>query len=223
MIKAGENSDRNSHDQTDYPEHCEAMREERREILVVCDTKFVEHDNVACESDEEREVETISGSKVEPGSKQQFPKIQLSRSRTGPISPNPYMNMWLESTIVGPMQKRILLLPLVWGAFGISEVLVVNYLLGSVVNSLPYPTNDKPIGGSYIPVLAFNVLGILVVMGLSLYSLGIWNIDWTNRKTRAEFVALGVLFGSLIAVFYYPIFLFSAAVSLVYFLASNID
>jgi len=70
MIKAGENSDRNSHDQTNYPEHCEAMQEERREILVVCDAKFVENDNVACESDEEREVETVACSKVEPGSKQ---------------------------------------------------------------------------------------------------------------------------------------------------------
>ena len=131
--------------------------------------------------------------------------------------------MWLKPMIVGPMQKRILLLPLVWGAFGISEVLVVNYLLGSVVNSLPYPTNDKPIGGSYLPVLAFNVIAILIMIGLSLYSLGIWNIDWTNRKTRAEFVALGVLFGSLMAVFYYPIFLSSAAVALVYLLASNIE
>ena len=133
------------------------------------------------------------------------------------------MNMWLKPMIVGSMQKRILLLPLVWGAFGISEVLVVNYLLGSVVNSLPYPTNDKPIGGSYLPVLAFNVIAVLAMIGLSLYSLGIWNIDWTNRKTRAEFVALGVLFGNLIAVFYYPIFLFSTAVALVYLLASNID
>jgi len=133
------------------------------------------------------------------------------------------MNMWLESTIVGPMQKRILLLPLIWGVFGISEVVVVNYLLGSVINSIPYSQNDKPIGGSYLPVLGFNVLALLVVLGLSLYSLGIWNIDWTNRKTRVEFVALGVLFGSVMAVFYYPIFLFSAAVSLIYLLALNID
>ena len=131
--------------------------------------------------------------------------------------------MWLESTIVGPMQKRILLLPLIWGVFGISEVVVVNYLLGSVINSIPYSQNDKPIGGSYLPVLGFNVLALLVVLGLSLYSLGIWNIDWTNRKTRVEFVALGVLFGSVMAVFYYPIFLFSAAVSLIYLLALNID
>jgi hypothetical protein len=125
--------------------------------------------------------------------------------------------------IVGLMQKRILLLPFIWGVFGISDVVVVNYLFGSVVNSLPYPPNDKPIGGSFLPVLAFNVIAILVVLGLSLYALGIWNIDWTNRKTRIEIVALGVLFGSLMAVFYAPIFLFSAAVALVYLLAVNID
>jgi hypothetical protein len=121
------------------------------------------------------------------------------------------------------MQKRILLLPLIWGAFGLSEVVVVTYLLGSVLNSLPYGANDKPIGGSYLPVLAFNVIGIFIVLGLSLYSLGVWNIDWTNRKTRVEFVAIGVLFGSVMGVFYYPIFLFSAVVALVYLLASNID
>ncbi len=60
--------------------------------------------------------------------------------------------------IVGLMQKRILLLPLIWGIFGISDVLAVNYLFGSVVNSLPYPPNDKPIGGSFLPVLAFNAI-----------------------------------------------------------------
>jgi hypothetical protein len=125
--------------------------------------------------------------------------------------------------IEGPMQKRILLLPLIWGVFGLSEVVAVNYLLGSLVNDLPYPTNDKPIGGSYLPVLAFNVIGIFIVIGLSLYSLGIWNIDWANRKTRIEFVTLGVLFGSLVGVFYYPILLFPVAVALIYLLASNID
>src|SRR5260370_27087847 len=113
--------------------------------------------------------------------------------------------MWVESTIVGPMQKRILFLPLIWGVFGISEVVLVNYLLGSVINSIPYSQNDKPIGGSYLPVLGFNVLALLVGLGLSLYSLGILNIDWTNRESRGEFGALGVRFGSLIAVFYYPL------------------
>lgn len=125
--------------------------------------------------------------------------------------------------IVGPMQKRILLLPLIWGVFGLSEVVVVNYLLGPVVNDLPYGANDKPIGGSYLPVLAFNVIGVFVMIGLSLYSLGIWNADWANRKTRMDFVAVGVLFGSLIGVFYYAILVFPAVVALLYLLASNID
>jgi hypothetical protein len=131
--------------------------------------------------------------------------------------------MWLGPIMVGPMQKRVLLLPVIWGAYGILEIVAVNFLFGPVVNYLPYSPNDKPIGGSYLPVLGFNVIAILVVLGLSLYSLGIWNIDWTNRKTRIEFVALGVLFGSLVGVFYYPILLFSAVVALVYLLASNID
>lgn len=125
--------------------------------------------------------------------------------------------------IVGLLQKRILLLPLIWGIFGIADVVAVTYLFGSVVNSLPYPPNDKPIGGSLLPVLAFNVIAILVVIGLSLYSLGIWSIDWTSRKTRIELVAVGVLFGSLMAVFYAPIFVFPAVVALVYLLAVNID
>jgi hypothetical protein len=131
--------------------------------------------------------------------------------------------MWLGSMIVGLMRKRILLLPLIWGAFGISDVVVVNYLFGSIVNNLPYPPNDKPIGGSVLPVLAFNVMAILIVLGLSLYSVGIWDFDWSNRKTRIELVALGVLFGSLMAVFYAPIFVFPAVGSLVYLLAVNID
>ena len=100
---------------------------------------------------------------------------------------------------------------------------MVQYLFGPIVNSLPYPPNDKPIGGSFLPVLAFNGIAILVVIGLSLYSLGVWNVDWANRKTRTEFVAVGVLFGSLMAVFYYPIFVFPAVVALVYLLAVNID
>ena len=133
------------------------------------------------------------------------------------------MNMWLEPVIVDPMQKRILILPVVWGVFGLGLVFGINYLLGPIVNDLPYGPNDKPIGGSFLPVLAFIVIALLSVIGLSLYSLGIWNIEWTNRKTRIEFVALGVLFGSLMAVFYAPIFLFSAVVALVYLLAVNVD
>jgi hypothetical protein len=121
------------------------------------------------------------------------------------------------------LQRRILILPLVWGAFGIGEVLGLSYIFGPVATNLPYPPNDKPIGGSYLPALFFNVAAILVVLGLSLYSLGVWNIDFSNRKVRTDIVALGVMFASGLLVFSYAIFLFPLVVALVYFLATNID
>ena len=131
--------------------------------------------------------------------------------------------MWLKITIVDTMQKRILALPLVWGVFGIGEVLALNYLFGSVASGIPYPQNDKPIGGSYLPVLFFNVAALIAVLGFSLYSLGIWDIDFSDRKVRTDIAALGVMFASGMLVFYYAIFLFPLAVSLVYFLATNIE
>jgi len=121
------------------------------------------------------------------------------------------------------LQRRILLLPLVWGAYGIGEVLILNYLYGPLVNSIPYPANDKPIGGSYLPVLFFNFAALAVLLGFSLYSLGVWEIDLSSRKVRTDLVALGVMFASGILVFSYAIFLFPLAVALVYFLATNIE
>ena len=121
------------------------------------------------------------------------------------------------------MQKRILMLPLIWGAFGIGEVLGLTYIFGSVATNVPYPPNDKPIGGSYLPALFFNVAAMLAVLGFSLYALGIWNVDFSNRKGKSDLVALGVMFVSGFLVFYYAIFLFPLAVALVYFLATNIQ
>jgi len=121
------------------------------------------------------------------------------------------------------LQRRILLLPLIWGIFGIGEVVGLTYLYGSIASNIPFPSNDKPIGGSYLPVLFFNFAGLMVVIGLSLYSLGIWNVDFSSRKVRTDFVALGVMFASGILVFYYAIFLFPLAVALVYFLATNVE
>ena len=121
------------------------------------------------------------------------------------------------------MQKRLLALPLVWAAFGIGEVLALNYLLGPIVNNLPYGPNDKPIGGSYLPVLFFNVAALFVMFGLSLWALGIWNIDLSSRKTRTDFAALGVLLVAGLLVFYTPIAFFAVIVSLIYLLAVNID
>ena len=122
------------------------------------------------------------------------------------------------------MQRRLLVLPLLWGAYGIGEVLILTYLFGPVAPaSSSYPSNDKPIGGSYLPVLFFNFAALLVLLGFSLYSLGIWNIDLSSRKVRTDLAALGIMFASGVLIFSYPIFLFPLAVSLVYFLATNID
>jgi hypothetical protein len=112
---------------------------------------------------------------------------------------------------------------LIWGAYGIGEVLVLNYLYGPIVSSIPFSGNDKPIGGSYLPVLFFNFAALIAVLGFSLYSLGIWNVDFSSRKTRTDFVALGVMFVSGVFIFSYPILLFPLAATLVYFLATNID
>jgi len=121
------------------------------------------------------------------------------------------------------MQKRILMLPLIWGAFGIGEVLGLTYIFGPVATNAPYPPGDKPIGGSYLPALFFNVAAMLAVIGLSLYALGIWKVDLSNRKGKTDFAALGVMFVSGFPVFYYGVFLFPLAVALVYFLATNIQ
>ena len=115
-----------------------------------------------------------------------------------------------------------MMLPLIWGVFGIGEVLGLTYLFGPIVGA-QFPPNDKPIGGSYLPALFFNVAAMLAVLALSLYALGIWNIDFSNRKVRTDIAALGVMSASGLLVFYYAIFLFPLAVALIYFLATNID
>jgi hypothetical protein len=121
------------------------------------------------------------------------------------------------------VQKRILMLPIIWGAYGIGEVLALPYIFGPLITNIPYAPNDKPISGSYLPALAFNVAALLAMLGFSLYALRIWNVDLSNPKFRRDVVALGVLFVSLGLVFYLPILLFPAIVALVYFLATNID
>jgi hypothetical protein len=124
---------------------------------------------------------------------------------------------------VETLQRRILILPFIWGAFGIGEVLGLNYLYGPIANSIPFPGNDKPIGGSYLPALFFNFAMFLLVIALSLYSLGFWEIDLSNRKGKTDVVALGIMLVSGILIFSYPILLFALAGTLIYFLATNVD
>ena len=121
------------------------------------------------------------------------------------------------------MQRRLFLLPLVWGAFGIGEVLILNYLFGPVASNVAYPSNDKPIAGSYLPALFFNFGALVALLGFSLYSLGIWDIDFSNRKVRTDIAALAVMFVSGVLIFSSALFLFPLTAALVYFLATNIE
>jgi hypothetical protein len=112
---------------------------------------------------------------------------------------------------------------LIWGAYGIGEVLALTYLFGPIINNVPFVNNDKPIGGSVLPVLFFNVIALLLVVSLSLYSLGLWNIDLSSRRSRTEIVALAILLISGLGVWYFPVLLFGIVVSIIYLLAVHID
>jgi len=121
------------------------------------------------------------------------------------------------------LEKRLLVLPVAWAAFGIGEVYALRYLFGDIINSVPFTPNDKPIGGSVLNVLFFNVAFVLGLMGISLYSLGFWKIDLSSRKGKADVLALSVLVGSGFLLWYTPVALFSAIVALVYFLAVSLE
>ncbi len=112
---------------------------------------------------------------------------------------------------------------MIWGAFGIGEVLALTYLFGPIINNIPYGPNDKPIGGSVLPVLGFNIAALLAVVFLSLYSLGYWSVDFSARKTKVEIGTLAILLASLILLWASPVFLFSLVVALIILLAVIID
>ena len=112
---------------------------------------------------------------------------------------------------------------MIWGVFGIGEVLALTYLFGPIINNVPYGPNDKPIGGSVLPVLGFNIAALLIVISLSLYSLGYWNVDFSARRTKFETGTLAVLLASLILLWASPVFLFSLVVALIILLAVMID
>ncbi len=121
------------------------------------------------------------------------------------------------------MERRILLLPLVWAVFGVGEVIALRYLFGDIINIAPTASNDKPIGGSVLPVLFFNSAVLLAIIGVSLYAVGIWRVNLGTRRSRMDIGALAVLFASGFLVWYTPIAMFSAIISLGYFLAVNIE
>lgn len=133
------------------------------------------------------------------------------------------MNMFEFEDLERALQKRSLILPITWLAFGLVEVLALRYLFGSVSGIAPASSNDKPIGGSVLPVLFFNVAIVAVVIAASLYSLGLWRIDISDRKSRVDLLALSALLLSGFLLWYSPIALFSGLASLVYFLSANVE
>ncbi len=136
---------------------------------------------------------------------------------------NQYLSTAGRALVSPKLEKRLLILPLAWAAFGIGEVYALRYLLGDIINSAPFSPNDKPIGGSVLNVLFFNAAVLLGLIGISLYSLGLWKIDFSSRKSRADILALSVLMGSGFLLWYTPVALFSAIVALLYFLAVSLE
>jgi hypothetical protein len=121
------------------------------------------------------------------------------------------------------LQKRLFLLPLAWLVFGLGEVYGLRFLLGPIVNIAPTISNDKPIGGSIFPVLFFQVAAVLGVLAVSLYCVGIWNIDLSKRKDKADLGALLVLVTGGLLLWYVPLAFFFVVASIVYLLAVNIE
>jgi hypothetical protein len=121
------------------------------------------------------------------------------------------------------LEKRLFLLPLAWVVFGLGEVYGLRFLLGPIVNIAPTIPNDKPIGGSIFPVLFFNVAAVLSVLAVSLYSLGVWNIDLSRRKDKADLGALLVLVTGGLLLWYVPLSFFFVVAAIVYLLAVNIE
>jgi len=121
------------------------------------------------------------------------------------------------------LEKRLILLPLAWAVFGLGEVYGLRFLLGPIINIAPTIPNDKPIGGSIFPVLFFNVAAVLGVLAVSLYSLGVWNIDLSKRKDKADLGALLVLVAGGLLLWYVPVAFFFVVASIVYLLAVNIE
>jgi hypothetical protein len=122
-----------------------------------------------------------------------------------------------------PLEKRLLLLPIAWAVFGLGEVYGLRFLLGPIVNIAPTISNDKPIGGSIFPVLFFNVAAVLGILAVSLYSLGIWNLDLSRRKDKADLGALVVLVAGGLLLWYVPLSFFFVVGAIVYLLAVNIE
>ncbi len=100
-------------------------------------------------------------------------------------------------------------------------------MLQSLFNGVPIGTapNDKPIAGSLLPFLFGSTALVLIVVGLSLYSIGYWNLDLStsSNKGRTDIAVMAVLVVSGFLIFYTPFALFPLVLAGLYLLATNIE
>ncbi len=121
------------------------------------------------------------------------------------------------------MQRRLLILPVAWVLYGLGEVYALTYLLGPIANIAPVAPTDKPIGGSVLPVLFFNVSALLGIILITLFTVGFWKPDLASGRSRIEFAAVAVLLGSGFMLWYNAVFLFTAVGGVVALMAVNIE
>ena len=116
-----------------------------------------------------------------------------------------------------------MLLPLIWAGLGLVEVLVLQYIFNGLSGVIPSVVNDKPIGGSLLPLLFISTAMVLAVVSLSLYSIGYWEPNLSSRKGRTDLLVLAILVVSGFFVFYTPFAVFPLVLAGFYFLAVNLD
>lgn len=121
------------------------------------------------------------------------------------------------------MEKRLLLLPIAWAAFGLGMPYGLRFLLGPIVNIVPTVPNDKPIGGAIFPVLFYSTAMILAVLSVSFYAVGVWNPNLSKRKDQADLTALAVLLVGGFSLWYVPIGFVFVVGAIIYLLAVNIE
>jgi len=121
------------------------------------------------------------------------------------------------------LERRVLILPVAWGLYGLLLFFGLQYLFGPIAQNVPYIPNDKPTGGSVLPVLFFNVAAILGIITITLYSVGFWTPNLSSRQAKIEFGMLGVFLASGFLAWYSGIFLFTGAAAIVALMAVNIS
>lgn len=121
------------------------------------------------------------------------------------------------------MEKRLALLPVSWAAFGLAMPYGLRALLGPIVNIVPTVPNDKPIGGAVFPVLFYSAAMVLVVLSVSFYSVGVWNVNLSKRKDQADLTAVGAVLAGGFLLWYSPIGFFLVILAIIYLLAVNIE